>query len=90
MLRNGIQIGMVVLFLMVGGLGWAQGNQSYWQQHVDYSMEVFMDVNTYKYSGNQTLVYTNNSPDDIEPCLLPYVFQCFSARERNGYSFAKY
>lgn len=35
----------------------------YWQQHVDYKMDIDMDVNTYQYNGKQTLVYTNNSPD---------------------------
>ncbi|MDW5289216.1 M1 family metallopeptidase [Formosa sp. PL04] len=36
---------------------------TYWQQHVDYTMNVDMDVETYKYKGVQKLVYTNNSPD---------------------------
>src|SRR5690606_36616715 len=36
---------------------------AYWQQHVDYTMAIDMDVNTYQYKGKQTLVYTNNSPD---------------------------
>ena len=42
----------------------AQSN-TYWQQHVDYKMEVSMDVKTYQYKGNQELVYTNNSPDTL-------------------------
>jgi hypothetical protein len=37
----------------------------YWQQHVDYKMEISMDVNTYIYKGKQELVYTNNSPDTL-------------------------
>ena len=36
---------------------------TYWQQHVDYDMEIDMDVNSFQYKGKQTLVYTNNSPD---------------------------
>ena len=39
--------------------------QDYWQQAVDYKMEVEMNVDTFQYSGNQELVYTNNSPDDL-------------------------
>ena len=39
---------------------------TYWQQHVDYKMEVAMDVKTYQYKGNQELVYTNNSPDTLK------------------------
>ena len=41
-------------------------NSGYWQQHVDYTMEIDMDVNTYKYEGVQKLVYTNNSPDVLD------------------------
>ena len=40
-------------------------NTSYWQQHVDYKMDVKMDVKTYQYKGKQELVYTNNSPDTL-------------------------
>ena len=40
-------------------------NTSYWQQHVDYKMDVSMDVKTYQYKGKQELVYTNNSPDTL-------------------------
>jgi hypothetical protein len=39
---------------------------TYWQQQVDYKMEVAMDVKTYQYKGNQELVYTNNSPDTLK------------------------
>jgi hypothetical protein len=37
----------------------------YWQQHVDYKMEVAIDVKTYQYQGKQELVYTNNSSDTL-------------------------
>ncbi|MHA7942423.1 M1 family metallopeptidase [Formosa sp. 3Alg 14/1] len=36
---------------------------TYWQQHVDYTMNIDMDVETYQYKGVQKIVYTNNSPD---------------------------
>lgn len=38
----------------------------YWQQHVDYKMEIDMDVNNFQYKGKQALVYTNNSPDTLK------------------------
>ncbi|OWP83122.1 M1 family metallopeptidase [Flavobacterium davisii] len=41
-------------------------NPGYWQQHVDYKMEVNMDIKKYQYKGKQTLVYTNNSPDTLK------------------------
>jgi hypothetical protein len=39
---------------------------AYWQQHVDYKMDVTMDVKNYQYKGQQELVYTNNSPDTLK------------------------
>ncbi|MFN3752746.1 M1 family metallopeptidase [Flavobacterium sp.] len=39
---------------------------SYWQQKVDYKMEVSMDVKTYQYKGKQELLYTNNSKDTLK------------------------
>lgn len=40
-------------------------SKGYWQQHVDYKMEVTMDVKSYQYKGKQELVYTNNSSDTL-------------------------
>ncbi|RAJ25650.1 peptidase M1-like protein [Gelidibacter algens] len=53
-------------------------NPQYWQQHVDYTMAIDMDVKTYTYSGTQKLVYTNNSPDVLNRVfyhLYPNAFQ---------------
>jgi len=41
-------------------------NPGYWQQHVSYKMDVNVDVKNFKYSGNQELVYTNNSSDTLQ------------------------
>ena len=38
----------------------------YWQQHVDYKMDVTMNVKNYQYKGKQELVYTNNSADTLK------------------------
>ncbi len=46
--------------------GSAVAQNGYWQQHVDYKMDVNMDVKTYQYKGKQELVYTNNSPDTLK------------------------
>ena len=40
-------------------------SSSYWQQQVDYKMDVVMNVKNYQYKGKQELVYTNNSPDTL-------------------------
>ena len=56
----------LLLFLFIGFGNISAQNTSYWQQHVDYKMDVSMDVKTYQYKGKQELVYTNNSPDTLK------------------------
>ena len=66
-------------------------NTGYWQQHVDYTMEIVMDVETYKYSGTQKLVYTNNSPDVLNRVfyhLYPNAFQPGSEMDARAQSIA--
>jgi hypothetical protein len=50
---------------------------SYWQQHVDYTMDIDMNVNNYQYKGKQTLVYTNNSPDNLNKVFYHLYFNAF-------------
>lgn len=49
----------------------------YWQQQVDYTMDIDMDVNNYQYKGIQKLVYTNNSPDDLDRVFYHLYFNAF-------------
>ncbi|MBS1535391.1 MAG: M1 family metallopeptidase [Bacteroidetes bacterium] len=51
--------------LLTNSLSQAQSN-AYWQQHVDYKMNVVVDVAKYRYQGHQELVYTNHSPDTLK------------------------
>ncbi|MEE1961556.1 M1 family metallopeptidase [Allomuricauda taeanensis] len=48
-----------------------------WQQHVDYTMNVDMDVKTYQYTGTQKLVYTNNSPDELGRVFYHLYYNAF-------------
>ncbi len=50
---------------------------SYWQQHVDYTMDIDMNVKTYQYKGTQKLVYTNNSPDELNKVFYHLYFNAF-------------
>ncbi|MEQ3500806.1 M1 family metallopeptidase [Tenacibaculum sp. SSH1-16] len=54
-----------------------QSSQGYWQQHVDYTMDIDMDVKTYQYKGTQKLVYTNNSPDALNKVFYHLYFNAF-------------
>ncbi len=50
---------------------------TYWQQHVDYKMDIDMNVNNYQYQGIQKLVYTNNSPDVLNTVFYHLYFNAF-------------
>jgi len=55
----------------------AQSADGYWQQHVNYTMDVDMNVKNYQYTGSQTLVYTNNSPDTLHQVFYHLYFNAF-------------
>ncbi len=52
-----------LLLLTLSAPSFAQ--HGYWQQHVDYKMNVKLNVQTNELTGIQHLVYTNNSPDTL-------------------------
>jgi hypothetical protein len=56
-------VSFVTLFVLMAGVSQAQPDR--WQQRVEYTMDVRMDVNTNRYTGTQKLVYYNNSPDTL-------------------------
>ncbi len=55
----------------------SQNNTTYWQQHVDYKMDVDFDVERYQYKGTQKLVYTNNSPDVLDKVFYHLYYNAF-------------
>ncbi|MDX1461983.1 MAG: M1 family metallopeptidase [Marinirhabdus sp.] len=55
----------------------AQNNTGYWQQKVDYTMDIDVDASNYQYEGKQTLVYTNNSPDVLDRVFYHLYFNAF-------------
>lgn len=74
-----IKLAKKLVYLLVCGAGslLAQNNTTYWQQSVDYTMEVNMDVENYQYTGSQKLVYTNNSPDALSRVYYHLYFNAF-------------
>jgi hypothetical protein len=56
----------------------ATAQNGYWQQHANYKMEVELTPANHQYTGKQTVVYTNNSPDTLRQVFLhlyPNAFQ---------------
>ena len=71
---------LLFLFLSIGFVAQAQHNNpnpGYWQQHVDYKMDVKMDVDKFQYSGTQELKYTNNSADTLKRVYYHLFYNAF-------------
>ena len=49
----------------------------YWQQSIDYTIEVALDHETAQYNGTQTVVYTNNSPETLHKVFFHQYFNAF-------------
>lgn len=48
-----------------------------WQQHIEYTMEIDMDVTTNQFTGLQQATYTNNSPDVLNKVFYHLYFNAF-------------
>lgn len=48
-----------------------------WQQRVSYKMNVDMNAKTHQFSGEQTLAYTNNSPEALRKVFFHLYFNAF-------------
>ena len=46
----------LTLFLLVAAMTVGAQSGSRWQQHVDYTMEIDMNVENFQFDGEQTLV----------------------------------
>ena len=68
---------VLAFFFGIMSFVYGQNNYGYWQQHVDYTMDVKMDVKTFSYGGTQKLIYTNNSPDDLERVFYHLFYNAF-------------
>ena len=48
-----------------------------WQQRIKYNINVTMDVVTNRFTGNEKLEYTNNSPDTLNRVFLHLYWNAF-------------
>ncbi|MEM6725480.1 MAG: M1 family metallopeptidase, partial [Bacteroidota bacterium] len=67
---------LIIAFVFFSLQGIAQ-RPGYWQQAVDYNMDIVMDTENHQYKGKQTLIYTNNSPDDLDRVFYHLFFNAF-------------
>ena len=57
-------------------------SQNYWQQHVEYEMDIVVDVSDFTYDGEQSIIYTNNSNDTIKRFIIIYFLMLLSQTAR--------
>lgn len=48
-----------------------------WQQHIDYQMDIQMDVKTFQYKGRQVALYENHSPDTLRTVFYHLYLNAF-------------
>lgn len=72
MLRSGFS-----LLLIVGLFQPAMAQDYRWQQRVEYTMDVNLDVKTHKITGSQKLVYFNNSKDTLSKIYYHLFWNAF-------------
>ena len=51
--------------------------ENYWQQKVDYDMQIDVDDAQFQYDGKMKLVYTNNSPDTLDKVYFHVYYNAF-------------
>ena len=54
-----------------------QPQKGYWQQQANYTMFIDVDVKKFTYSGEQSLVYTNNSSDTLQRVFYHLYYNAF-------------
>ncbi len=68
---------IIILSFFIGMVAANAQKKGYWQQHVNYTMNVDVDVNNFQYNGTQKLVYTNNSGDALTKVYYHLFYNAF-------------
>lgn len=66
-------------FLMITSISYAQG-KDYWQQRVEYEMNIDVDAPNHRFAGSQKLTYYNNSPDTLRKVFYHLYFNAFQPK----------
>lgn len=66
----------LLIFLSVSSFGFGQSS-CYWQQLIDYNMQINVDDINARYDGKMKLVYSNNSPDVLDKVYFHLYYNAF-------------
>lgn len=69
--------GLSILLLMLVASGAYSQTRQYWQQRVEYQMDIVMDAPSHQFTGEQKLTYHNNSPDTLTRVFYHLYFNAF-------------
>ncbi|HEY6506124.1 MAG TPA: M1 family metallopeptidase [Chitinophagaceae bacterium] len=56
----------IILFVLLAQFSWTAAFSQYWQQEVNYKIDVSLDDKNHTLKGFLTLEYSNNSPDKLD------------------------
>lgn len=69
---------LLLILIFFGAISFnATAQKCYWQQAIDYKMDIDFDVKKNQFEGKQLLKYTNNSPDTINQVFYHLYFNAF-------------
>jgi len=71
-----------ILFLFIFSSSVSVQAQSYWQQKINYNINVHLDVKTNILTGKQVITYYNNSPDTLKELYFHLYWNAF---KKNSY-----
>ncbi|MGR3809253.1 M1 family metallopeptidase [Jiulongibacter sp. NS-SX5] len=54
-----------------------KAQKGYWQQNADYTMTIDFDVEKHQFSGDQEIIYTNNSEDTLSKVFYHLYYNAF-------------
>ncbi len=66
----------------------SHSNNTYWQQHVHYKIKAKLDPDKNLITGSETLVYTNNSPDELDRVYFRLYWNIFKENS-HGWKYAQ-
>ncbi|MDR8391334.1 M1 family metallopeptidase [Aliifodinibius sp. S!AR15-10] len=72
-----VRFGLLLLLLSFLVLTAQSQTRDYWQQRVEYEMDIRMDAPNNQFSGTQKLTYHNNSPDTLHRVFYHLYFNAF-------------
>ena len=68
---------LIAAAIFLSGLLHGQ-RRGYWQQHIDYNIQVRLNVEDNTFSGTQSIRYQNNSPDTLNTLFFHLYFNAFA------------